>query len=242
MRELTAAAGEFLAARPVDHTLLLTEAAYLTARPSTAPDQLYGWWRSGGGDVTGAFLRAPAHPPILSCLPRAAIEELPYALPGADRLGVDARTAGLIPGFDREIFRVTVHRLREAPPIPPVPGRARIAVPSDRPLLAEWFHRLMAEAPDDPTEQAYVVDEPLARGGITLWEVDGVPVAMAGSSPTVAGMVRVGPVYAAGGPHAAFEAACAAARSHARDVLVLGAGAPGFEPVLDRVLLARSGT
>jgi hypothetical protein len=74
---------------------------------------------------------------------------------------------------------------------------------------------------------------------------------MAGRSRLVAGMVRLGAVFA---PHeeqdgkAAFAAACAAATRIARDVVVF-AGADdegtdaayrelGFRPVLDRVMLA----
>ena len=53
-----AAAGDFLAAHPVDNTMLLTEAAYLAARPSASTDQLYGWWQPPGGGVGGAFLQA----------------------------------------------------------------------------------------------------------------------------------------------------------------------------------------
>ncbi len=39
------------------------------------------------------------------------------------------------------------------------------------------------------------VDERLGYRGLTLWEADGVSVSLAGLTRTVAGMVRVGPVY-----------------------------------------------
>ena len=104
---------------------------------------------------------------------------------------------------------------------------------------------MMAASPGDPSDLAYVVDDPLSCGGITLWDVDGVPVAMAGRSRLVAGMVRLGAVFpddAYG--WAAFTAACVQAQLDAQDVLVFAPSPAdatyldlGFVPVLDRVLL-----
>jgi hypothetical protein len=148
--------------------------------------------------------------------------------------------------------RITLYRLADLHPPAPPPGRARTASSADRDVLVGWYHRLMAENPGDPSDLAYVVDDPLGYGGITLWEAGGTPVAMAGRSRLVAGMVRLGAVYSVRGPaygEAAFAAACAAARDVAGDVLVFGdaTGAAyrrlGFEPVLERVMLtAGSGT
>ena len=118
-------------------------------------------------------------------------------------------------------------------------------------LLVAWYERLMAANPGDPSEQAYVVDDPLSFGGITLWEADGEPVAMAGRSRVVAGMTRLGAVFEAvpgkGYGDAAFAAACSDAARRARDVLVfIGASdtagaatarALGFAPVVERVML-----
>ncbi|GIF01704.1 GNAT family N-acetyltransferase [Paractinoplanes rishiriensis] len=258
VRDLLTAAGDFLRDRPVDHTVLLTEAAYLTARPSTATDQLYGWW-DHDGVVAGAFLQAPRHPPILSTMPGEALESLPHVLPGLTSVGVDGRSAGAAVTAWRsrtgatltERSRITLYRLAGLRLADAPPGRPRTATPADRDLLVSWYRQLMAAYPDDPSDLAYVVDDPIGYGGITLWEVDGTPVAMAGRSRLVAGMVRLGAVHA---PHderhgeAAFEAACAAATETARDVLVFAgaddahAGAAyrklGFLPVLDRVMLA----
>jgi hypothetical protein len=144
-----------------------------------------------------------------------------------------------------EQSRVTLHRLRAIAPTR-ARGRARIATPADRDLLVDWYERLMADHPDDPTELAYVVDDPLSYGGITLWEVDGVPVAMAGRSRMVAGMVRLGAVYAPDDPgygDAAFCAAVHDASAKATDVLVFARPGDeryrdlGFKAMLDRVLL-----
>ncbi len=103
----------------------------------------------------------------------------------------------------------------------------------------------MAAKPDDASDLAYVIDDPLDYGGITVWEVDGVPVAMAGRSRVVAGMTRVGATYAPGGDRygqAVFAAACAEAVGVARHVVLLttdvaGHAALGFAPVGELVTL-----
>lgn len=48
---------------------------------------------------------------------------------------------------------------------------------------------------ETPGDVAPTVDDRLGYGGYTLWEVDGVPVALAGLTRRVAGTVRVAPVY-----------------------------------------------
>ena len=263
IHRFAATAHGFLAGRPVEHTVLLTETAYLEARPSPAADQLYGWWRDETGQVAGAFVQAPRHAPVVSLLPAPAIEPLVDELPEPARIGVDGRLVDAVVaawrrrGIDLETrSRITLHRLRELRHPQPPPGTDRVATRTDRELLVGWFRQLMAAHPDDPSDLEYVVDDPLEYGGITLWEVDGEPVAMAGRSRLVAGMVRLSAVYEAHGSHgyddAVFVAACDRARRLARDVVVFaGAGDAaaatayrdlGFEPVLDRVMLgARPG-
>ncbi|WP_255950073.1 GNAT family N-acetyltransferase [Streptomyces odontomachi] len=96
----------------------------------------------------------------------------------------------------RENLRL--HRLGTlTPPVPPPPGRARIATRSDRELLVRWaaeFQRDIGGAPlHDPGGW---VDSRISYGGVTLWETpDGLPVSMAGATPPVVGQVRVAPVY-----------------------------------------------
>jgi hypothetical protein len=235
------AAGEFLRARPVDHTVLLTELAYLATRPQ--PEQRFGWFADGDGAVTGAFLQAPRHVAVLSSMPEPAALSLVDILPPP--YDVDSRMGTAWPGRGLvEESRITLHRLAGLH-APAYEGQARTASEEDRDLLVDWYERMMAAFPEDPTDLAYVVDDPLSYGGITLWEVDGEPTAMAGRSRLVAGMVRLGATYAPDGDAtAALTAACAAAAEVARDVLIFApAGEPngyrglGFEPVLDRVLL-----
>lgn len=263
-----AAAGEFLGSRPIAHSPLLTEADYLSRRPQPGADQAYGWWADDSGGVAGAFLRAPRHATLLTPMPDAAVDELVQAHDalevidinrglGCDVTTVDALVAAC-GAAGRPVVRrhrITVHRLdtrHPHHPRPPAPGRARTAGPADARRLDDWFDALMAAHPGDPSDRAYVVSDPLADGRITLWEVEGAPVAMAGRTPVLSGMTRLSAVFApsgdAGLKTAVLGAATEAAAAVAADVLFLAgtddheAGARlaalGYRAVGERVLLA----
>ena len=257
--EFQTSAGAFLAGNPVENAPLLTETAYLAAVPGSREGLLLGAWTDDAGTVRGALVRAPRHNPLLTDMPREALVQLAAELPGPPGLGVpehlatDAIAAWQQAGTmltPRQAF--TVHRLGELATRRPPTGRARAAVASDRALLHRWFDELMAALPGDPSDRAYVIDDPLEFGGLVLWEVDDAPVAMCGRSRTVAGTVRLGPCYAPDGnaanAEAAFMAACAAATRAARHVLVLAPttadeearrlARAGFVPAATRVALA----
>src|SRR5436190_10290476 len=231
-----AAAGAFLSSRPVEHSPLLTEADHLCRRPQPGADQAFGWWTDDVGDVGGAFLRAPRHAPVLTPLPDAAVDELVPVLHVEDGVGCDVTTVDAVVAAWEAAgmklgprHRLVVHRLDAYRPPPPAPGRPRVAVPDDEPLLDRWFDQLMAANPGDPSDRAYVVTDPLADGRITLWEIDGRPVAMGGRTPVLAAMARVGAVFAPSGgaraETAVLAAATAAAVEVADEVLVLAATA-----------------
>ena len=95
-------------------------------------------------------------------------------------------------------------------------------------MLHRWFDELMAGLAGDPSDRAYVVDDPLAAGGLVLWEVDGrCRSRCAAAAGSLADTVRMGACYAPGGEaayvEAAFGAAAVEARRHARHVTVLAA-------------------
>ncbi|QKW21338.1 GNAT family N-acetyltransferase [Kitasatospora sp. NA04385] len=118
-------------------------------------------------------------------------------------------------------FHERLYRLGElTPPAAPPAGRSRLAEPADRELLAEWLAAFCVEAgvraPEDPLLEA---DQRIAARALLVREdADGRVVAMAGASPAVAGMSRIGPVYTPpelrGRGHA--SALTAAASAHAR--------------------------
>ncbi|WP_183093028.1 hypothetical protein [Nocardioides stalactiti] len=262
--ELLGAAGEFLGSEPVLHSPLLTEADHLSRRPDPPADQAHGWWTDDAGVVRGAFVRAPRHPTLLAPMPPEAVETLVELLgPLGPEVGIgcDITTADdVIGAFERTGVllrprgRFVLHRLDAVRPSAVLPGVARAAGPDDHALVDGWFDLLLEAHPGDPSDRSYVVDDPLADGRITLWEVDGEPVAMAGRTPTLAGMTRISAVFAPSGDERAEAAVLAAATNAAAevadDVVVLAAtgdrdgiarlAALGYRAVRERVLLARA--
>ncbi|ASQ98007.1 GNAT family N-acetyltransferase [Streptomyces sp. 11-1-2] len=209
--EFRAAAGDFLGARPARHTTLLTVVSSLVAGGSGRYGEqppVYGWWAEEGS-VEGAFLCTPPYPPLLSPLPGGAARALARTLAGDGErriTGVNAgrETAetfatawagltGAVSGVEQS------HRLYRlstlTPPDPAPPGRPRTATAADRDLLLTWYERFARETRALMDDVAAQVDDKLSHDGITLWELDGRPVACAGISRTVAGMARVALVY-----------------------------------------------
>jgi predicted GNAT family acetyltransferase len=207
-----AEAGPFLARRPVENSVLRTVCGVLRRRgldAYTSEPPEFGWWRpAGGGEVAAAFLRTPPYPPLLSCGTPESSREL------ADELA--ARTAGRLPQVrgDGEAVRafadawrdrtgaeptvereLRTYRLGTLVPRPVPPGRARVAGLADRDLLLRWQERFAEDVGEPARPGTRAVDDALSYGGRTLWEVDGRPVAMAGSTPPEDGAVRIVAVY-----------------------------------------------
>jgi hypothetical protein len=210
VEEFLANAGEWLRQRPEEHTLQLTIAETVRRQGPTAyggGPALFGWY--GTDEVVAAFTFTPPYPPALTCGSAAVAGALAERLADEHRAvtGITADEdaarefaeswCGRAGTTSRVRFRQRLYRLTElAPPDPPPPGRSRTATVADRELLLRWFDEFSRDAgePRRP-DPAAAVDGRLRHGGITLWEVEGVPVAMAGHTPTVAAMSRIGPVF-----------------------------------------------
>ncbi len=169
---------------------------------------------AAGDGVAAVVLQTPPFPPLLTAAPRAAAVALPYVwadavgagrapVPGGVRgeaaaarafaAGWQRRTgAGLAPRRDTRVHRLAALTPREPAP----PGAARIAGPADRALLLRWQAAFAADAGADVPGGDRAVDDALAHGLRTLWQLpDGRPVAMAGVTLPAAGAVRVVAVY-----------------------------------------------
>jgi predicted GNAT family acetyltransferase len=205
--EFDETAGDFLRSRPVEHTVQLTLIDTLRKRGPHAygpDDPIFGWWQGDSGAVDGAFVQTPPHPLLLTAAP--AMPELARLLAGRPLPGINAVAADaeefakvwrestpvtLATGRQSRLYRLDVL----TPPSPLPPGAPRVAGTADRELLEAWltaFHHDVGEAVQAVSE---VVDDKISYGGLTLWEVDGVPVSMAGATRPAAGMVRVIAVY-----------------------------------------------
>ncbi|WP_127499815.1 GNAT family N-acetyltransferase [Actinoplanes solisilvae] len=262
-----ATAGEFLRARPIEHTNLLTLIDTLRRRGRNAygpDDPVFGWWSTPAGQVAAVLLQTPPHPMIFSELPpravTAAVEALAgRALPGASlpANAIDGFSAGWRSraGVRAHVTRRTrLYRLSALTPPAAPPGRPRYAAPADRDLIAGWllaFHDEIGERrPSDPGAR---VDAWLEYGGVVLWE-DGGPVSMATRSRPEAGTVRVQTVYTPPiqrgrgyGGAVTVAATQAAQKDGARDVVLnTDLANPtsnalyqrlGYRPVEDRVIV-----
>jgi GNAT superfamily N-acetyltransferase len=211
LTEYLAAAGDFLWSRPVAHTVQVTIVESLRAGGRTfgsAPPR-YGWWDAADGEVCGAVLQTPPHPVVLTGMPAPAVAALPAALSAAGWWPVPGVTAGstVAAGFAAAWRRHTrtepqIHMRQRLyslgtllPPRPAPPGAARVATGADRDLLVDWYEKFVAEAGAIGGARTSVIDDRLSHGGLTLWEVDGTPVALGGQTRVVAGMARVAPIY-----------------------------------------------
>lgn len=262
-----ASAGPSLAAGPVEHTVVLSVTERLRrsgAHHYGDDDPVLGWWRGADGAVAGTLVRTPPHVAMLTALPPEAVEPLVEALgAGPDLYGVNADRdiaallAARLPGY-RTVQEQRLYRLGALRPPSPAPeGRARAATRADRALLVAWVEGF-AEATGQPKSSAeWLVDEGTERGSLALWESGGTPLALAGRSLMLAGMVRVTSVYTPPefrgrgyGAAVTAEASRAALAEGAAEVLLFTDLANptsngvylriGYEPVADRVQLRRN--
>ncbi|MEV5751596.1 GNAT family N-acetyltransferase [Actinoallomurus sp. NPDC052308] len=233
--EYDATAGCFLRSRPVENTVLITVVESLRARGSAsygnAPAAMGAWLSTGC--VAGAFVHTPPFPLLLSAMSEKAATELADTLAGEGRRlrGVTGRRElaesfaerwRAATGSDFTIWeRRRLYRLEEVC-VPDTPGRARLAGPADRDLLLGWYHDAEREIRERPGDHGAAVDDRIAYGGLTLWERDGVPVALAGRTRMVAGMVRIAPVYTPP-EHRRHGYGAAATAAVGRDVVDAGA-------------------
>ncbi|MCO6009779.1 GNAT family N-acetyltransferase [Actinoallomurus purpureus] len=202
-------AGGFLRSRPIENTVLITVVEALRVRgPAAYGDApaVMGTWSTASGCVAGAFVHTPPFPLLLSVMPGQAVAELAETLAADGRRppGVTGRHElaeafaaewRIATGVDFRIWeRRRLYRLEKVEP-PDTPGRARLARPADRDLLLGWYYDAEREIRERPGDHDAAVDDRIAYGGLTIWERDGIPVALAGRTRMVAGMVRIAPVY-----------------------------------------------
>lgn len=211
LEEYLAAVGEFLLADPAENTVPLSVTETLRAQGTDvygdAPAH-FGWWRSDAGAVCGVFLHTHPHPLLLSAMPESAAQKLAevlarqqISLPGvnADQNVAHAfatawshhtGAAGHV-RMRQRLYRL--ERLSRPKPLPQ--GTPRIATARDHELVLAWHEAFHQESLGPESVNTTVVEDKLSYGGIALWEVEGVPVSMAGRTRVVAEMARIGPVY-----------------------------------------------
>ncbi|MFJ9537051.1 GNAT family N-acetyltransferase [Streptomyces sp. NPDC101225] len=210
--EFLARAGEFLRSRPALHTVPLTVTEGLRTRgPDTYGDETpYFGVLERAGTVRAVYFRTPPYPLQVTPLAPEETDALAAHLAGRGRdlpgvSGERATAAALAGAWERHTGaaaalheRQRLYRLGALTVPQPWPaGRARIAGAADREQLVCWYGEFTeAVGHEAPSRAESWADARIASGGLTLWEdADGSPLSMAGTTPMVAGQIRVAPVY-----------------------------------------------
>ncbi len=148
--DFLAAAGDFLAAREAEHNLILGISSSLANDPDGDEPEPYLVAVSDGDRLLGAAVRTPPHNLILSevddpDVPRLLVEDLAHGeLPGvvgppqAITTFADAWSARH-GGSWRELRAERIYRLSRLDLPRAAAGDARLALPSDEPLVLDWL-------------------------------------------------------------------------------------------------------
>lgn len=173
-------------------------------------DQCFWWVVRDGGDVVGMGMRTAPYDLTVSPMEPDAARALGVAVAGRDRsaravFGPAAAVESVLAGArDAGDTRPTVMGRRDVvyeveTLVPPsVDGQWRLATARDASLVVAWL-RLFRQEIDDGIMDVPAVVARVTEGAIFLWEVDGMPVSLAGHATPVecAGttVARVGPVF-----------------------------------------------
>jgi predicted GNAT family acetyltransferase len=207
--DFLARAGDFLRSRPALHTMALTVTEKLRKREEDACGVVFGRLESGG-EVRAVFYGRPSRILSVTSLTSEQADTLAAHLAAlghrhssvtADHGTVTAfaeawqRHTGATPSLR---VRLHLYRLGTLTPPEPAPaGRGRLAAERDHEHLMRWCREFAADVGEVVSiDAASWAGTRFAEKRYTFWESpDGVPVAMAGVNPMVAGQVRVDPVY-----------------------------------------------
>jgi predicted GNAT family acetyltransferase len=196
---------------PARHNLMLGLLDVLARRPDSY--QGFALWAvRDDGRVVAAALQTPpynlalAEPIDPAALPplAAAIVDAGVRLPGvvgglAEAEAFAGDWVALVGGGTRTITRQGIYELTVVRDRGNARGAPRVAAGADLELIAEWHDAFIAEAVPEFTgdldSRVRRVRSTVEEGGYWLWEVDGRPAAMTGTSPAPPDGTRVGPVY-----------------------------------------------
>jgi predicted GNAT family acetyltransferase len=196
-------AGEFLAARPVLHNMILS---LLAARVAHAEPGRY-WVATEKGQTAGIVFQSPLtfpatltpmEPHVVAALVDAIVKH-GVSLPGVHG---EAATAARFAGQWTERCKsaatpfqgLRLYELLELAEAPGVRGKLRRAASKDRALMVDWTRAFQSEIGEDSSDTELRVDRGLASGQLWIWE-DVEAVSMATGREPVEGVVRVAGVY-----------------------------------------------
>jgi predicted GNAT family acetyltransferase len=211
VRAYTELVAPLLSRAPARHNLILGLLDVLVRRPDSY--QGYHLWAvRDDGRVVGAAMQTPpyglalAEPtdeaslaPLAAAIVEAGVR-LPGVVGGVAEAGAFADAwVALVGGSAETVTRQGIYELTEVRDRGNADGEPRVAAQADAGLIADWNDAFMNEAVPgfngDRDSLARRIRSRLEEGNYWLWETDGRPVALTGSSPAPPDGVRVGPVY-----------------------------------------------
>jgi predicted GNAT family acetyltransferase len=202
--DLLTYAGDHLRSRPVEHSVMLTNAERRIA--DDQGDDLWCWVSTAGGEVAAAAMHTPPIGLYLSLGPDDAIRtvagelhERGRELPSVGGPRRQAETfadawAGLAGVTARTRARQGLYAADAVTPPSGVAGRIRRAESADVLLLRTWHAGFFTDT-GHPVETDDMAER-VADGRLYVWDVDDkVVVSMAGITAPAAGVARVVLVY-----------------------------------------------
>jgi len=214
VEEYAAAVLPFLEAEPCARNVLrwvidLVRAGHGPTDPASF------WWVDGAAGVAGAAHLTPPYPLLVSSLPDGAAAPLVSAVrerteavgtqvhgingPRSSAEAVAAAWTATAGAPHRPIRTLLLHELESYTDVPRPRGGRRAAGDGDIDLVARWIEAFAAEVEmdlvDARQDHRRAAAQILESREAALWEVNGVPVSLAGHRSPAAGVVRIGPVY-----------------------------------------------
>ncbi|WP_123269742.1 GNAT family N-acetyltransferase [Flexivirga caeni] len=202
------AAAALVAANPVSYSVFSTVTASLVSEPSRYADPR--WWvvSAAGGQPVLVAMCTPPHPINLPQHVPSAIAALAGELiatavtvPGVTgpKKAVEEFLDHYLPAGGRRVRgreAMGVYDLPVAVHLPwPVAGQRRAAHEPDVELVASWVAAFLLETGDGESDAVATARRQIDLGNVSLWVVDGEPVAMCWASMPFGGVVRVSGVY-----------------------------------------------
>jgi len=204
--EFQAKAGAFLSQREAQNHLMLGILSNLLAKtPSDRVPHVFLLLESAG-EVVGAALRTPPYPWVVTDLPEGFLPllaiELADKAPEGPGVGgprsvaypLARETASRLGKKEKLGTAMGIYQLEEVLPVPPAPGRMRVAEPRDLELMVQWTEEFNEEIHERYGQARPFVEGHLAGQRLFVWE-DGKPVSMAAYGGNTPQGARIYGVY-----------------------------------------------
>lgn len=199
---------ELVSANPVGYSVFSTVTDSLIREPSRYVDPQ--WFVLSQGDIPPALvaMQTSPHPLHLPAAVPGAVTALAehLAVTGVELAGVNGPQEAALEFADSYLAAtgrtisgregMGIYDLPVPATLPwPVSGDRHTADESHLPLVVSWVMAFMDEIGDSANDPEATARRQIAAGNVSLWTVDGRPVAMCWASAPFGGVVRVSGVY-----------------------------------------------